>query len=135
MRISSTPGPCSGRSGWLSMVLAALVGTSIAAAQERRLELGGSLGKSFADGARRADGVFITYGLFANGITPEDSISYGLFAAYFLNENVQLGLQASRQESELEVTAEQAVEVGGFGIENYHATTTVLMGDDELQAR
>jgi hypothetical protein len=117
------------------MAAVALVGAGVAEAQERRLEIGGTVGKNFSDGVRRAAGVVGTSGLFANAITPDDSVSYGFFAAYFLNENVQLGLQFGRQESELQVTGEQPIEVGGMGVENYHAITTVLMGDDELQAR
>lgn len=117
------------------MLAVAFVGAPSAGAQERRLEIGGTLGWTFSAGVSRDSGLVGTSGLIATGIAPEDSVSYSLFAAYFLNENVQLGLQAGRQESQLQVTGEQPVELGGIGIENYHAVVTTLMGDDELQAR
>jgi hypothetical protein len=119
------------------MLAVALVGTSTAGADdpERRLEVGGNVGWTWSDGVSRTGGIAGTSGLLATGITPEDGLSYAFFAAYFINQNVQLGLQLGRQESELRVTGPQPVELGGIGVENYHAMTSVLLGDDELQAR
>lgn len=111
------------------------MGASTAGAQERRLEVGGNVGWTWSDGVSRASGVTGTSGLLATGIAPEDGLSYAFFASYFVNENLQLGIQLGRQESELRVTGEQPVEVGGMGVENYHAVSTLLMGDDDLQAR
>jgi hypothetical protein len=120
------------------MMAVALVAASTAAAQEppeRRLEVGGNVGWTLSDGVGRAAGTIGTSGLLATGIAPEDGISYAFFASYFINENVQLGFQLGRQESKLEVTAVPPIESGSIGVENYHAVSTVLMGDDELQAR
>ena len=124
------------------MVAVTLAGASTAGAQtvQRRLEVGGNVGWTFSDGVHRTGGLVGTSGLFATGIAPENSVSYAFFASYFLNENVQLGFQLGRQESQLQVTGEQVmgaqpVDVGAIGVENYHAVSTVLMGDDELQAR
>lgn len=122
------------RRRWIAMVAVALVGVSGAGAQERRFEFGGTLGWTLSDGVN-SPGVRGTSGLLATGIAPENGVSYSLFAVYFLNENLQLGVQAGRQESELRLTAEQSVELGGLGIENYHAVLTTLMGDDDLRAR
>jgi hypothetical protein len=113
----------------------ALVGVSTAGAQERRLEVGGNVGWTWSDGVSHVGALTGTSGQVATGIRPEDGLSYAVFAAYFINENVQLGFQLGRQESELRVTGEQPVVLGGMGVLNYHAVSTVLMGDDELQAR
>jgi hypothetical protein len=116
----------------------AFVVPSTSGAQERPFEVGGNLGWTLSDGVARAGGLTGTSGLLATGIAPEDGLSYAFFAAYFINENVQLGFQLGRQESELQVTRvdpEPPLDLGGMGVENYHAVTTVLMGDDELQAR
>ena len=134
MWISLLPALLAGCRRWLAMLAVALVGVSAAGAQERRLEFGGTLGWTFSDGVS-GPGVRGTSGLLATGIAPENGTSYAFFAAYFLNENLQLGVQAGRQESQLQVTGEQPVELGGMGIENYHAVLTTLMGDDDLQAR
>jgi hypothetical protein len=109
------------------------VGASTAAAQERRLEVGGTLGWTLSDGVRGR--VVGTSGRLATGIAPEDGLSYSLFASYFINENVQLGLQLGRQESELRVTGEPSFEVGAMDIETLHAVSTTLLGDDDLRAR
>jgi Outer membrane protein beta-barrel domain len=135
MKNPSLPGPRAARPRWLALLAVALVGASTAGAQERRLEVGGNVGWTWSDGVARTGGITGTSGLPATGITPEDGVSYAFFAAYFINENVQLGFQLGRQESELRVTGPQPVELGSFGVENYHAVSTVLMGDDELQAR
>ena len=116
------------------MVAVALMGASTAGAQERRLEVGGNVGWTLSDGVRATD-VLGTSGLLAPGIAPEDGVSYNFFASYFINENVQLGFQIGRQESELQVTTKPPIDLGSMGVENYHAVTTVLMGDDQLQAR
>jgi outer membrane protein with beta-barrel domain len=116
-------------------LVVALAAASAAEAQERRLEVGGNVGWTLSDGVGHIGGITGTSGLPATGITPEDSLSYALFASYFVNENVQLGFQLGRQESELQVTGPVPVESGSIGVENYHAVTTVLMGDDDLQAR
>ena len=121
------------RSRWLAMVAVALAGAAAAEAQERRLELGGTLGWTLSDGVSgRAIG---TSRLPVTGITPDDGLSYSLFASYFLNENVQLGLQVGRQESELRVTGLAPIEIGAMDIETYHAVSTTLLGDDDLWAR
>jgi outer membrane protein with beta-barrel domain len=118
----------------LAMVLA---GASTARAEEaeRRLEVGGNVGWTLSDGVSRVGGTTGRSGFFATGIAPEDGVSYAFFASYFINENVQLGFQLGRQESKLEVTGLPPVESGTIGIENYHAVSTVLMGDDQLRAR
>ena len=123
-----------GRPRWLAMAAVALVGTSVAGAQERRLEIGGTLGYTISDGVHGL-GVRGASGLPASGITLEDGLSYSLFTAYFLNENVQLGVQASHQESELHLTAQPPVEIGSPGVDNYHAVSMTLLGDDDLRAR
>jgi hypothetical protein len=135
MRDPSLPAPRAARPRWLALFAVALVGASTAGAQERRFEVGGNLGWTFSDGVSGAGGLTGTSGLLATGITPEDGLSYAAFAAYFINENVQLGFQLGRQESELKVTGPQPVALGSLGIANYHAVATALMGDDDLRAR
>ena len=122
------------RRRWLATVAVALAGVSAAGAQERRFEFGGTFGRTFSEGVHGV-GVLGTSGLPATGISPEDGVSYSLFAVYFLNENLQLGVQAGRQESELHLKSAPPVDVGGLDIENYHAVLTTLMGDDDLRAR
>jgi len=134
----NSPGSCTAaRARSLAILAVTLVGASTAGAAEaeRRLEVGGNVGWTLSDGVSRTGGVTGTSGFFATGITPEDGISYAFFASYFVNENVQLGVQLGRQESELRVTGAPPVESGSIGVENYHAVSTVLMGDDQLQAR
>jgi outer membrane protein with beta-barrel domain len=135
MRNSPLPGVRAGGARWLAILAVALAAAPTAGAQERRLEVGGNVGWTFSDGVRRAGGLIGTSGLFTTGVEPENGVSYAFFASYFVNENVQLGFQLGRQESELRVTGEPPVEAGSIGVENYHAVSTVLMGDDELQAR
>ena len=133
MRISPRPGLAAVSPRWLAVAAVALVGASTAAAQERRLEVGGNVGWTLSDGVRGR--VVGTSGRLATGVTPDDGLSYSLFANYFINENVQLGLQVSRQESELRVTGEPPFEIGALDIEGYHAISTTLLGDDDLRAR
>jgi hypothetical protein len=121
------------RSRGLALVAVALAGAAAAEAQERRLEVGGTLGWTSSDGVRGR--VIGTSRLPVTGITPDDGLSYSLFASYFVNENVQLGLQAARQESELRVTGAAPFEIGAMDIESYHAVSTTLLGDDDLWAR
>ena len=128
------PGPRTRRSLSLPLVAVALVGVSTAAAQERRLEVGGNVGWTWSDSVR-ATNILGTSGRLAPGIGPEDAVSYNLFASYFINENVQLGFQIGRQESELQVTTRPPIDLGSMGVENYHAVSTTLLGDDELQWR
>ena len=125
-------GVLAGPSRWLALAVVALV-AGPAEAQQRRLEIGGTVGWTLSDGVRgRLRG---TSGLPVNGIAPDDGLSYSLFASYFVNENIQLGRQAARQESELRVTGETDREIGAMDVESYHVVSTTLLGDDELWAR
>ena len=90
---SPMPKTGAGRARWLAVAAVALGGTTMAGAQERPLEIGGTVGWTLSDGVKRTGGIVGTSGLFATGITPADGISYAFFAGYFLNENVQLGFQ------------------------------------------
>ena len=140
MEISPFPEPRAARARYLAVLAVALVGASTVGADEpqRRFEVGGNVGWTMSDGVARVGGLVGTSGVLATGITPEDGVSYAFFASYFINENVQLGFQLGRQESELQVTRvepEPPLASGSIGIENYHAVSTVLMGDDQLQAR
>ena len=121
------------RRHWLALFAVALVGASAASAQERRFEFGGAVGLTFSDGVH---GLAVgTSGLPATGIETENALSYSLFASYFLNENLQLGVQAGRQESELRLKSAPPLEVGSLDIDNYHAVLTTLVGDDDLRFR
>ena len=121
---------------WLALAAVALVGVSAAGAQERRFEVGGNVGWTFSDGVHSPGTGFVlgTSGLPTTGIDTENAVSYALYAVYFLNENLQLGVQAGRQESELRLAA-PPLEVGGLDIENYHAVLNTLLGDDDLRVR
>lgn len=121
------------RRRWLALVTVAFVGTSAAAAQERRVEIGGTLGWTSSDGVHGATRG--ASGLLATSITLEDGLSYGLYAACFVNENVQLGLQASHQDSELHLKGDLPVDFGTLGVDNYHVVSVTLLGDDDLRAR
>lgn len=133
MWFSLMPALIARRSRWSALAAVALVGASTVEAQQRRLELGGTVGWTLSDGVHGL--VIGNSGLPATGIATEDGLSYSLFATYFLNENLQLGVQAAHQESELRLTPEPSLELGGLGVENYHAVLVTLVGDDDLRAR
>jgi len=133
MEIALLPVLPASRRWWFALLAVALMGVPAASAQERRFEFGGSVGWTFSDGVHGLE--VGTSGLPATGIGPENAFSYSLFASYFLNENLQLGVQAGRQESELRLKAAPPLEGGAIDIDNYHAVLTTLLGDDDLRAR
>jgi opacity protein-like surface antigen len=103
------------------LVLAA----STASAQEPKLEIGGTLGWTFADGVSGQNVTVPGVGTF-NAISPKDSFSWGLRVGVFVTEHAEVGFLFNEQASSLQVSGRldagggTRVDVGNEKIRNYH---------------
>ena len=126
------------RKAWLFVALMAASG-SLAAAQEKRVELAGLAGWTFSDGV--SGGAEGTLGDFTR-IDPKDSFSWGLRLGFMVNEHIEVGGLFDSQKSKLTVTGTLAAtpssttnDIADWTLYNYHGYVAFHFGDPHSHVR
>lgn len=117
----------------VAVALGVLAG-SAAWAQELRLEIGGRLGWTFSDGVGGGR-VEAEDGNVYDWVAPQDSVSYGAHVGVLVSSNVELGFLWDRQQSKLEKSGTQTVEVDDMAVSNYHAYVSFNMRGGDASVR
>ena len=100
--------------------LAASLLAQPALAQDKRVEIGVTVGWAFSDGVDTQSAILGPDGNFYSRIDPKDSFKWGLSGAGYVTENVELGFMFSQQKSVLQIDGTQKVDVGDINVSNYH---------------
>jgi hypothetical protein len=92
-------------------------------------------GYTQSDGVTTDSAVAGGDGGFYNSIEPNDSASWGLNLGYYVNPNFEIGGLFSQQKSQMIIGGTREVEVGDWGVDNYHLYFAYNTGDFDSKAR
>jgi opacity protein-like surface antigen len=107
---------------------------SLAWAQEGRVELSGTAGWTFSDGASGDSRTIPGVGTF-NRVDPKDAFSWSARIGFFATEDVEVGGLFGMQLSSLELGGAARVTVGDLNVYNYHGYFAYHFGDEDDRAR
>jgi hypothetical protein len=107
---------------------------SVGRAQDRRVEVSGSAGWTFADGVS-GDRVDVPGVGSFNRIDPKDAFSWNARLGFNLTENVEVGFLFDQQATELEIGGTSTVKFGDLSIYNYHGYFAYNFGDSDAGVR
>jgi len=100
-----------------------------------RFEGSGRVGWTFADGVSASNSVTASDGNIYNRVDPADSMSWGFTLGMFLTRNFELEFIFDRQQTTLEASGTQTVEVDSLNIGNYHGTLAYNFGTGDSSVR
>jgi hypothetical protein len=123
------------RVSWL-VILATLVWTAPAFAQEPRVELSLLLGWTLSDGVT-ADQARVVDGEIYDALEPKDSFKWGLMGGVLLGDygNAEVGFMWSQQLSTLQVTGTRDHEIGDLTVSSYHGYFGYNFFENDASAR
>jgi len=123
------------RVSWL-VILATLVWTAPAFAQEPRVELSLLLGWSISDGVS-GDPVITGDGDIFDQIDPKDSFKWGLMGGVLLGDygNAEVGFMFSQQLSTLQATGTSTLDIGDMTVSSYHGYFGYNFFENDAKAR
>jgi len=98
---------------------AVVLAATTASAQDPKVEIGGTLGWTFADGVSGDVVAVPGVGSF-NRIDPKDSFSWGLRMGVLVNPHVEVGFLFNEQPTSVQVRGTTTITVGDENIRNYH---------------
>ena len=107
---------------------AIVLAATTASAQDPKVEIGGTLGWTFADGV---SGDIVTVpgvGSF-NSIDPKDAFSWGVRGSVFVSPHVEVGFLFNEQATSVQVRGTTTITVGDEKIRNYHGFVAYDFGD------
>src|SRR3982751_4360606 len=108
--------------------LAAALLAQPAFAQDKRVEVGASVGWTFSDGVDTQTPVIGPDGRFYDRIDPKDSFKWGLNGGAYVTENVEIGFMFSQQMSTLQIGGTQDLDIGDLNVNNYHVYFAYNLG-------
>ena len=107
-----------------------------ATAQDKRVELSGTIGYTFSDGVSSANGGIRVPGVGTfDRIDPKDAMSWGVRLGYMVNDNSEVGILYNQQSTELDILGTSTVKLGDQSIHNYHGYYAYNAGDVDAKAR
>jgi len=115
--------------------LAAALLAQPAFAQDKRVEIGASVGWTFADGVDTQTPVIGPDGHFYDRIDPKDSFKWGLNGGAYVTENVEIGFMFSQQMSTLQIGGTQDLDIGDLNVNNYHVYFAYNLGSSDSKVR
>jgi opacity protein-like surface antigen len=116
------------------MVALGMLAGSAASAQDPRIEIGGRIGWTFADGVS-GERVEKADGNVYDRVDLQDSLSYGAQIGVFATKHLELGFLWDRQDSTIEVGGTRTVEIDDLAVSNYHAYLAFNLGDHDDTVR
>jgi hypothetical protein len=109
--------------------------SSLAAAQDYKVEVAGTAGWTFSDGVGGANAIVVPgFGTFTD-LDPKDAFSWGARIGFFVNEQVQVGGLFNLQSTQLEASGTNTLELGDQKIYNYHGFIAYHFGDPDAKVR
>jgi hypothetical protein len=116
------------------LVVAAVVGLLASPAfAQARVEIGGSVGWIFSDGAP-FDGIPIN-GIVYNRADPADSVGFGLTAGVYASEQGEIEFLWRRQPTTIDVTGPGAKLSADMNVDTYHGNFVYNAGDTDAVMR
>jgi hypothetical protein len=116
-------------------VAAVVLLTAVApASAQPRVEISGLIGWTFSDGVT-GDAVLAGDGNIYDAIDVVDSFSWGFSVGVLATENAEVGFLFGRQESRLDVTGTNTVEVGDMAVSTYHGYFAYNFGPADAPVR
>ena len=104
------------------------VSSSLAVAQDHRVELSGTAGWIFSDGVTGASGDFVR-------LDPKDAFSWGARIGFMVSDNVEIGGLFNLQKTSYEVSGVSTVNIGDVSIYNYHGYLAYNFGASDAHVR
>ena len=124
----------------MNRILKCVIGCAIvlaattASAQDPKVEIGGTLGWTFADGVSGDVVTVPGVGSF-NAIDPKDSFSWGVRMGVFVSPHVEVGFLFNEQATSVRVRGTTTITVGDEKIRNYHGYVAYDFGDPRDHVR
>lgn len=115
--------------------LCLILTATFALAQEKRMEISGSVGYSFSNGI---DIDNVEYeGVIYDRISPASGFAFDIQGDVFLSEGFSIGFNWGRQESQLRARARQAPDrdFTDMDVNNFHGIFTYNFGDEDSELR
>lgn len=103
----------------VAFLLAVVVVSAAPAFAQPRVEISGIVGWTFSDGVT-GQAILAGDGNIYDAIDVVDSFNWGFGIGVLATENAEVGFMYGRQESRLDVTGTNTVEVGDMAVSTYH---------------
>ena len=103
-------------------------------AQSPKVEVSGIFGWTFSDGVT-GDGILAGDGNIYDEINAKDSFNWGFMLGVNASDNVEVGFLYGQQQSTLEVSGTNTVEIGDMNINTYHGYVAYNFGPPDSPVR
>jgi hypothetical protein len=118
----------------VAFLAAVLVLAAVPAFAQPRVEVSGIIGWTFSDGVT-GQAVLAGDGNIYDAIDVVDSFNWGFGIGVLATENAEVGFMYGRQESRLDVTGTNTVEVGDMAVTTYHGYFAYNFGPADSPVR
>jgi outer membrane protein W len=119
---------------WTWVIAVGLLAASATSAQEPRFEITAMGGATYSEGVTRVPVTVPDVGTF-DAVDPKSGASWGIRAAYLVDENVEVGVLFDQQLSRVEISGSRTLELGDMSISNIHAYGAYNFLDPDARVR